>query len=1038
MVTAFLAKIRLTPAVCLIAAAGVSMSTCALLAADVPRFGRDVLPILSEHCFGCHGPDAGSRKADLRLDTHDGVLTMILPDDPAESELLYRITSSDPADCMPPPKAKKPLNPEQVATLRRWVDAGAPWGKHWAFEKPVRVEPPRVAGSQQPQAIDAFVLERLQREGLSLQEEAPRATLIRRLSFDLIGLPPTSEEVDAFVNDKSPDAYDKLVSRLLDSPHYGERMAYWWLEAARYADTDGFQQDASRTNWPWRDWVVAAFNHNMPFDQFTIEQFAGDLLPEATLEQKLATCFHRNHMTNGEGGRDPEESRIDYVIDRVNTTGTLWLGLTLGCCQCHSHKFDPISHADYYSMFAFFDSIAEDGRAGTGAKPYLSYQSRLAARAVDEMQQVVDARKASEAVARRAAERPFAEWLAVKTDEVRGGFEAWRVLHPRRVSSSEGTVLEADAEGVVRATGPNPVQDDYHFEAPAPLARIFGLRLEVFPDESHTHGGYTRGESGHFILTDIKVMAQRAGSSQVREIAVAGAVADFESKPSIDKSNEDRYGLIRDSLDDDPRNGWTTRDEEGFRRHTAVFALAEPLVLDADEELLFEMRHRSTRGDASIGRFRVSVTDQPGPAVASVETPPLERLAGALRDGTAPDAIETALRSRLREQFLAEYAPYQAEKSSLDRAAEQLAEIKRNADVVKVMVLEEREKPRETHILVRGVWDNKGEKVDRAVPAAVAPWPEGLEKTRLGLARWIASRDNPLTARVCVNHLWQNCFGAGLVRTPEDFGLQGEAPTHPDLLDWLAVEFVESGWDIKHMLRLIVTSSAYRQSSHTSEALRSRDPDNRLLARGARFRLPSWMLRDAALRVSGLLNPAIGGPPVRPYQPDGVWEEMFMGRFHYDPSEGPAQYRRTLYAFWRRAVGPTFLFDSAQRRICEVRASRTNTPLHALTLLNDRNFLEASRALAAQTAAAEGDATVRLRSLFCRVLSRDPSDAEMAVMNREWDRATAHYRDHPDEALRLLDLEAPDAAACAPPSDQAGYMVVASLLLNLDETLNHE
>lgn len=1002
---------------------------------EAPRFGRDVLPILSENCFGCHGPDAQSRKADLRLDTREGVLAAVSLEKPEESELLQRIATDDPTLQMPPKKSNRHLTPQQTATLRRWIEAGAPWGKHWSFEKPVRPVTPSSTEQPKRHPIDAFVQARLEREGLTQRPAAPRAKLIRRLSFDLTGLPPTLEEIDAFECDERPDAWERLVGKLLESPHYGERMAVWWLDAARYADTDGFQGDATRTNWPWRDWVVAAFNSNQRFDQFTIEQFAGDLLPNATAEQKLATCFHRNHMTNGEGGRDPEESRIDYVMDRVSTTGTVWLGLTLGCCQCHSHKFDPITQHDYYGLFAFFDSIDEDGKAAGGAKPYLSYQSPLAARAVAEGKQLVDERVPREAKARADAEPPFAEWLTTKATEVQTGFDAWKTLRASSLSSTDGTDLAQEADGTIRTAGQLPRQDDYRLVAPAPLPRITGLRLEVFPHESHTDGGYSRGETGHFILTDIKVLVQQKGSSQTRDVSIAGAVADVQADP---KKN-DGYGEVKHVLDDDPRNGWTTTGEEGWHPHRAVFALAEPLVLDSDEELVFEMRQRSTRGHANIGLFRVAVTDQPGPAVTSVDPTPLEQLAGVLRGRSSLSELDSALRSRLFDQFLADYAPYQEQKLSLDRARAQFAEIERNAGAVNVMVLAEREQPRETHLLVRGVWDNKGEKVERTVPDGIAQWPEGIEKNRLGLARWIVSPENPLTARVVANHLWQLCFGVGLVATPEDFGLQGERPSHPELLDWLAIELVESGWDLKHLLKVIVTSDTYRQSSHTDETLRARDPDNRLLARGARYRLPSWMIRDGAIQTAGLLNPAVGGPPVRPFQPDGVWEELFMGRYHYDPSEGAAQYRRTVYAFWRRAVGPTFLFDAPQRRVCEVRTVRTNTPLHALTLLNDRSFLEASRALAKQAVAFEGDFGTRLTRLFRQVLSRRPTDHELAVLAREWSRTTSHYRSHPAEARALLNSDRPDESIDdRTAAEQAGFMVSASMLLNLDESLNHE
>ncbi|MBY0503290.1 MAG: PSD1 and planctomycete cytochrome C domain-containing protein [Bryobacteraceae bacterium] len=946
------------------------------LLAEPVNFSREVLPVLSDKCLSCHGGDPSGRMANLRLDTREGATAkVIVPGDPDASLLLKRVTETNPRRLMPPERSHKArLTVKEVATLRAWIASGAPWGRHWSFEKPVRA-PGR--------SIDSFIDPKL----TTKNGPAPRHTLARRLSFDLTGLPPTAAML-------AEPSYGALVDQLLASEHFGERMAMWWLDSARYADSDGFQADATRTNWPWRDWVVESFNRNVSFRQFTIEQFAGDLLPNATVEQRLATAFHRNHMTNGEGGRDPEESRVDYVLDRANTTGTVWLGLTLGCTQCHSHKFDPITHQDYYSFTAFFNSIDENGEAGRKAKPYASYASPYAARAVAEAERLVNERRPAEAAARASAEAPFAAWLAKQ----RGVPQAWRPLRMTSLATAEGTVLAQAADGVIVASGPNPRQDDYRLTARVALPRITGLKLEVLPP-------FTRGKSGDFLLTDIKVQVRPAGSTQIRDIAVKNAIADY----SADKQANNNYGDIRDTLDDDPRNGWTTIGAPRTEPHTAIFELAEPLVLAAGEELLFEMRHRSTVGDANLARFRVSATDQRGPAVQTLAVAPLEELA---KSGLTP-----ALRERLFTQFLTDHAPYQAAREALDQAQRQLDEVQ-SASKVDVMVLAERATPRESHILLRGVWDKPGDRVQPAVLPAIGALPPGEKADRAGLARWLVSNENPLTARVIVNQLWQMLFGYGLVRTPEDFGLQGEQPTHPELLDWLAVEFMENGWDVKHVLRLIVRSEAYRRDSRATPEMLAQDPENRTLARGPRFRLASWMLRDAALAHAGLLNPALGGPPVRPYQPDGVWEELFMGRFKYEPSEGPAQYRRTLYAFWRRTIAPTFLFDSAQRRSCEVRTSRTNTPLQALTLLNDQTYLEASRVLAAME-------PVRV---FERVLARAPDAKERAVLEREYRRALAHYQSHPGDALKL--------AGGSP--ERAARMVLASLILNLDEAITHE
>ncbi|WP_395740737.1 PSD1 and planctomycete cytochrome C domain-containing protein [Prosthecobacter sp.] len=953
--------------------------------ADPVSFSREVMPLLSDNCLSCHGQDAGHRKADLRLDTQEGAREAL-----KSGDFMARIVSTDPDELMPPPKSHKPaLKPDQVAMLKRWIAEGAKWGRHWSLEKPVKA---KVEGHP----VDFFVKARLAKEGLTLSPKAPAHTLRRRLSFDLTGLPPASGiQLQA-------SSIQDLATSLLASPHFGERMAMIWLDAARYSDTDGFQSDASRTNWPWRDYVVESFNANKPFDQFTLEQFAGDLLPNATPEQKLATCFHRNHMTNGEGGRDKEESRIDYVIDRVNTMGTVWLGLTLGCTQCHSHKFDPVSQHDYYSLNAFFNSIDEDGAAGTKATPYLSYQSPYAKRAVEESQKLVDARKPVEAKAKADAEKPFEKWLAEKQAAVKNGFQAWHIIHGG-VESQEGTKLAQARDGIVTASGPNPKQDDYRLISTSiKLPRLTGLKLEVLPQ----NGALSRGKDGEFILTDIKVQVRRKGSSQIRDILVKYAIADTKVEA---KARE--YGDVKGTLDDDPRNGWTTKGFPKDQPHTALYGLAEPLALESDEELIFELRHRSTNGDANISSFRVSATDQPGPAVKELGPSPLEQLAAGTPD-----------RHRLLDQFLEDHTPYQLAKASLDRANAQLKEVQSAAGKLNVMVLTERKEPRDTHVLVRGVWDKKGDVVQRDVPAAIAPWPAGLARDRIGLAKWITSKENPLTARVFVNQVWQMLFGAGLVRTPDDFGLQGQRPTHPELLDWLAVDFMENGWDVKKLIKLIVTSETYQQSSDRTTAA---DPQNLLLSRGPRFRLPAWMIRDAALASSGLLNPALGGPPVRPHQPEGVWEEIFMGRFTYEPSQGAAQHRRTLYAFWRRSIAPTFLFDSAQRRVCEVAMSRTNTPLQALTLLNDQTIAEASRALATRMLAAKAED--RLQLLYQSVLSRAATAKELAVLHRELDRALAYYRAHPEDTRKLQTT--PELAA---------HTLVATLVLNLDEAITHE
>ncbi len=999
-------------------------------------YSRDVLPILSDRCFQCHGPDASDREAGLRLDQQDdvaddrGIYAVVEPHQPDQSELIERVISDDPDLRMPPPDSHiKPLSESEIETLRGWVASGAKWGEHWAFEKPIRPTVPY----PDMHPIDALVRQRLESEGLRFANAAPRHTLLRRLAFDLTGLPPTNEQLHAFLANQDQAAYQQAIDRLLTSPHYAERMAMWWLDLARYADTDGYQGDQTRTNWPWRDWVIEAFRENLPFDQFTIEQFAGDLLPDPTDQQILATCFHRNHMTNGEGGRDPEESRVTYVMDRVNTTGTVWLGLTIGCAQCHAHKFDPVSHEDYYRLSAFFNSIDEDGKAGTAAKPYFQYQSPYSARAVNETQRLVDHRAEQEGQARKQAESEFDAWLSDRIEQTKNDFRPWHELRPLQLVSAEGTLLTADDDAIVQASGPNPIQDDYRVVAQPKLQRITGVRLEVFPHDSHKDGKLSRGESGEFILTNFKMQLRQPGSSQLIDLDFDSAIADVEQG-----AKGRNYGNIKDTLDDDPRNGWTTQTHDATKSHVGVFALAAPLELSDGDQLVVVLFQRSTDGDANIGRFRLSVTDQTGKGVRSLDPMPLEQLAAASVDKTAD--VKDELREQLLDQFLFDHAAYQHAKASLDRAKRQLEETKSASGQLSVMILAERREPRETFVLQRGVWDQHGATVEPGVPNAVLPWPSERTQSRLDLANWLVSPDNPLTVRVIVNQLWQMFFGNGLVRTPDDFGLQGERPTHPQLLDWLAVELMEHEWDLQHIIRLMLTSRTYQQSSDVTPQMLERDPSNRLLARANRYRVPSWMIRDAALQASGLLNPAIGGPPIRPYQPPGVWAEIFMGRFTYEPSEGAAQYRRTLYAFWRRSSGPTFLFDSSQRQVCEVRSRRTNTPLHALTLLNDKTQLVAAAELSRIAVSQTDSIDDRISHLYQRVLSRKPTRQEVKIVAERWRTTLKHYRQHAEQADQLLENGNVDIASidAAQRGELAAGMVTASMLLNLDEAITRE
>jgi mono/diheme cytochrome c family protein len=805
-------------------------------------FGREILPILSDNCFHCHGPDPNKRKAKLRLDDEQNVKKIrgaVVAGKSAESELYRRLTTADPKEVMPPPASTRKLTVAQIALVKRWIDEGATWGEHWALRPLVQPTPPRPVGfaADVLNPIDAFVLARLEKEGLHPAPAADLTRLIRRASLDLTGLPPRPDEVDAFVRAAEKDqqsVYKVLVERLLASPAFGERMAWDWLDAARYADSNGYQGDGDRTMWPWRDWVVSAFNQNLPYDQFTVWQLAGDLLAGATPEQKLATAFCRNHMINGEGGRIAEENRVDYVMDMTETMGTVWLGLTLNCCRCHDHKYDRLTRRDYYGLFAFFNQTPVDGGGGNPQTPPV-------------LELVGPEQKARLAELARGAKSV--------ADEVER-------LESKLLPRPEGKSADESAKA---ATLPEAIK------------------------------------------TILKVSAGKRGPNQLGQL-----------EKQWDKAAPDYV--------------------------------------------------------AGLQKLR-----------AAVES---------------------------RENF--------------------------NRAMPRVMVMEDLAKPRPTFMLDKGLYNKPGEPVSAAVPAALPPLAPGTAPNRLALARWLVDPANPLTARVTVNRFWQQFFGTGLVKTTEDLGVQGEEPSHPELLDWLAADFVASGWDVKHLCRLIVTSATYRQAAQTTTELRERDPHNRLLARGPRYRLPSWMLRDQALAASGLLVDRHGGPPVKPYQPTGVWEDATFGNKQYRQDKGEALYRRSLYTFWRRIVGPTMFFDSPSRQVCTVKQSRTNTPLHALATLNDVTYVEAARALAERTLLAEAQPAQRIEHAFRLVLARKPSAEETQVLLTAVTRLQTDFRRDPEAARKLVRIGDSRRNEALDPVEHAAYAALCSAILNLDEALTRE
>jgi hypothetical protein len=1010
----------LTGAALLAVALGTSAS-----AAEPPKvsFSRDILPILSDNCFFCHGPDPNNRKADLRLDTKDAALRtkdpIIVPGKSGESELILRVTSDDNEERMPPPKSNRQITPQQIELLKRWIDEGAVWGKHWAYEAPERPSVPAVKNAAWPiNAIDQFVLARLEQEGLSPSPTAAKETLIRRATLDLTGLPPTPEEIDAFLRDSSAQAYETLVDRLLKSPHYGERMAWEWLDAARYADTNGYQGDPTRSMWYWRDWVIDALNKNMPFDQFTMEQLAGDLLPNPARPQLIATGFHRNHMINGEGGRIAEESRVDYVQDRVETTGTVWMGLTFNCCRCHDHKFDPFTQREYYQLSAYFNSIDESG--GTDAYPQA--QPVLSMPTPQQEQRITQLKTQEAAINKERAdleqkllqEQP--EWERTLAGE--GGKPVpaeWIALAPDELMSQGGATLAKASDNTVLASGPNPAMDSFTVAGKIKAASITGLRLEALPDPSFVNSGPGRADNGNFVLTELIAVVDG------KPVALSAVSADFEQQG----------WPVAAAVDGNGETGWAVLPEFG-KPHTAIFELKAPAEGgEGDRQVSIRLEFRSPHVSHVLGRFRISVTSSPASTFRMI--PEIIRKIVALDAGQRNDAQK----KELSEYFL----NGRPERETVKRKAENMRQAREQAEKepARTMILRDRAQPRDTFILIRGAYDKYGDKVAHGVPAVLPPLAADAPANRLALARWIVSRDNPLTARVTVNRMWQLFFGTGLVKTVEDFGVQGEKPSHPELLDWLAREFVESGWDVKHIHKLLVTSATYRQSSKVSPPLVERDPENRLLARGPRYRLPSWIIRDQALAAGGLLVDKIGGRPVQGYQPPGIWEEATFGQIRYNQEHGEALYRRSLYTFWRRIVGPTMFFDVANRQTCTIRIARTNTPLHALVTLNDVTYVEAARALAQRVllGAARDDAG-RIAEAFRRLTAREPKAPELAILSRRLEGLRKLYAGDEAAAKKLIATgESPTDPKLAP-AELAAWTSLATVLLNLDETISKE
>ena len=1017
--------------------------SCSALAAESIDFQRDVRPILADNCYKCHGPDAATRKGKLRLDTREEALRggrskqpAIAPGKPQASELVGRIESTDETEVMPPPKSGKKLTPQQVQVLRRWVAAGANYQQHWALVPPVRPALPKVRdASWVRRPIDAFILARLEREGLKPSPQASKETLLRRLSLDLIGLPPSPEQIDAFRDDASPKAYENAVEKLLASPHYGERWARHWLDAARYADSDGFEKDKPRQVWMYRDWVVNAFNRDLPYDRFIIEQFAGDLLPNPTQDQLVATGFLRNSMINEEGGVDPEQFRMEAMFDRMDALGKSVLGLTIQCVQCHDHKYDPLRQEDYYRLFAYLNDTDEANIA-----VYTSQEQQKRAdifRGIREIEQDLKHRTPD-----------WREKMAAWEARVRNDRAEWSVVRVTNAGdNSQRYVYHED--GSLTAWGYAPTKWSSQFTGKTDRKRITGIRLEVLTDANLPLGGPGRSPLGLFSLSEITVeVADAKTPEKWTRVKLASATADFgNDEKALEPMFDDRAGKKRVTgpvtfaIDGKDDTAWGIDAGPGRRNvdRKAVFVLEKPLDMPNGAVLKFHLKqmHGGWNSDENqnnnLGRFRFSVTSNDHPSAD-----PLPRAVRAIFM-RPPD-------SRTPAQVDVVFSYWRTTVPEWNEANDRIEALwKQHPIGASQLAMAARPKQRTTFVLKRGDFLKPDRKVTPGAPAALHPMPPQAEPNRLGLAKWLVSRNSPTTARAMVNRVWQAYFGTGLVSTSEDLGTQGETPSHPELLDWLAVEFMDSGWSFKHLHRLIASSATYRQTSRTTPELLQKDPANRLLARAPRFRVEGEVVRDIALSASGLLNPKLGGPPVYPPAPDFLFKPpVSYGPKTWTEEKEENRYRRALYTFRFRSVPYPVLtnFDTPNGDASCVRRVRSNTALQALTTLNETLFLECARGLA-QKALRDGGAADRDRVIYAfrRCTGRKPSPRELDVLLGFLSRQTKKFS-APD--AKPWDLAANDPArppklpSGVNPAQTAAWTALARLLLNLDETITKE
>ncbi len=999
--------------------AGVALLTFAAAAAPAAEvdFNRDVRPILSDNCYACHGFDKNARKAELRLDTREGLFTQrkdgrtpAVPGKPGESEMVRRLLSHDPDEAMPPAKFNKTVTPAQVETIRAWIEQGAVYKGHWAYIPPTR--PALPDGAANP--IDAFIGATLKEQGLTRAPEADPVTLIRRVSFDLTGLPPTKAEVDAFVNDQSPNAYEKLVDRLLASPAYGERMAVFWLDIVRYADSIGYHSDTPQAVWPYRDYVINSFNRNKPFNQFTAEQLAGDLIPNATSEQRIASTYNRLLQTTEEGGAQAKEYLAKYAADRVRNVSSTWLGQTMGCCECHDHKFDPLTQRDFYSMAAFFADIQEPAVGGRG--PGVPVPNDEQARQLLALDEKV-------AAVKRTLDTPTPELAAAQAEWEKeaakaGGDDGWTIVESPTTKVAPGSELAADPTKALRL-----VQkiDSYTLTFKTTLKNVTGLRLEALADDALPAKGPGASDNGNFVLTELKIST--AGGGKRNDLKIKSAAADHA---------QDGHA-IANAFDGKNETGWAILPEVG-KSHTAVFELEKPLPGEG-AELTVRLEFKSQYPNHHIGKLRLALTGESNPTRLLMPSKSREVLAIALDKRTESQQKELASYYRSIAPVL---QPARDELASLEKQKTKLI------DTFTKSLVTIAGAPRTMRVLPRGNWlDDSGPEVQPAFPVALVstaptPAPKAERLTRLDLAKWLTSSDNPLTTRVFVNRVWKLYFGTGISKGLEDLGSQGEWPTHPELLDWLAVEFRESGWDVKKLVKSLVMTETYRESSKPSAEQRERDPFNRLYARQSRWRLDAEFVRDNALSVSGLLVNKLGGKSVFPYQPPGYWAALNFPTREWQNSQGDDLYRRGLYTHWQRSfLHPSLLaFDAPSREECVVDRARSNIPQQALALLNDPTYVEASRVFAEGIVkSGGGDAAARIRWAYQTALSRDPTDDEVRVLSELQAKHLAEYKESPADAKKLLSVGAKAVDASLDPAELASWASVARTILNLHETI---